>query len=132
MYYQSSGSPLQNTKRISSRAIQFSMNYEDLKISLMNQPSPVYKGFTYGPIPISLHSFLREIIAKSYAINSKHTKLTNGPTTQSLRTLVPQPCKNYLLEIVKHFIVHCSTSDLNWVSDRTEMQQLSMSEFSII
>ena len=60
MYYQSSGNPLHNTKRISSQAIQFSMNYEDMKICLMNQPSPVYKGFTYGPIPISLRSFLRK------------------------------------------------------------------------
>ena len=76
MYYQSSGNPLHNTRKISSQAIQFSMNYEDMKICLMNQPSPIYIGFTYGPCV-----FFLGIIAKEYAINSKHTKITNGPTT---------------------------------------------------
>ena len=28
----------------------------------------------------------------------------------------PSPCKEYLLEISKHLIVHCPSFDLNWVS----------------
>ena len=54
MYYQSSGNPLHNTKRISSQDIQFLMNYEDMKICLMNHPSPVYIGFPYGPYVVFL------------------------------------------------------------------------------
>ena len=34
--------------------------------------------------------------------------------------------------MVKNFIVHCPTSYLNWVSEKIDMQQLSMSEFSVI
>ena len=30
------------------------MNYEDMKICLMNKPSPIYIGFTYGPYIVFL------------------------------------------------------------------------------